>query len=84
MKRYQRKLKESEVKRTGRIPVGTDVHFKHLRNPSIAYLHRVISQTELLISTGDCHPEWGRKRIAALEKMLDSKERRFETKRMGK
>ncbi|NNE32254.1 MAG: hypothetical protein HKN40_07795 [Winogradskyella sp.] len=51
-------MKESEVKRTGHIPSGTDVHFKHLKNPSIAYLYRVIGQTEVIISSGDCHVHW--------------------------
>lgn len=78
MRNVNRKTRQSEVARTGRIPVGTDVHHSHLRNPSFGYLRRVIRQTKALISSGDCHPEWGRKRLEALQKMLDSKANRLQ------
>ena len=84
MKSLKRKTRYSEVKQTGRIPVGTDVHHRHLRNPSISYLHRVISQTEQMILSGECHADWGGKRIQALEKMLDSKEKKLEKKKNKK
>jgi hypothetical protein len=81
MQKAERQIRKSEFARTGRIPAGTDVHYRHLRNPSIAYLRRVICQTEALISSGQCHADWGRKRIEALKKMLEAKERRLEKKR---
>ena len=81
MQKEERQIRKSEVARTGRIPAGTDVHHRHLRNPSIAYLRRVIRQTETLISSGECHADWGRKRIEALQKMLEAKQRRHEKKR---
>lgn len=84
MQKAERQIRKSEVARTGRIPVGTDVHHRHLRNPSMAYLRRVIRQTEALISSGKCHADWGRKRIEALQKMLEAKERRIEKKRAVK
>jgi len=40
MRKVTRKSRQTEVARTGRIPVGTDVHHHHLRNPSIGYLVR--------------------------------------------
>jgi hypothetical protein len=81
MQKAERQVRKSEVARTGQIPVGTDVHHRHLRNPSIAYLRRVIRQTEALISSGECHADWGGKRTEALQKMLEAKERRLEKKR---
>jgi hypothetical protein len=84
MQTAERQFRKSEVARTGRIPVGTDVHHRHLRNPSIAYLRRVIRQTEALISSGECHADWGRKRTEALQKMLKAKESRLEKKRASK
>jgi hypothetical protein len=84
MQKAERRVRKTEVARTGKIPVGTDVHHRHLRNPSIAYLRRVIRQTEALISSGECHAEWGRKRTGALQKMLEAKERRLEKKRANK
>jgi hypothetical protein len=84
MQKAERRFRKTEVARTGKIPVGTDVHHRHLRNPSIAYLRRVIRQTEALISSGECHAEWGRKRTDALQKMLEVKERRLEKKRANK
>jgi hypothetical protein len=84
MEKAERRVRKSEVARTGRIPVGTDVHHRHLRNPSIAYLRRVIGQTEALISSRECHPDWGRKRIEALQMMLEVKEARLEKKRARK
>ena len=84
MRKIKRKAHNAEVERTGRIPVGSDVHHGRLRNPSIAYLHRVIRETEALITSGECAPDWGKKRIAALQKMLDAKKRRFVKKRSSK
>ena len=78
------KVRQTEVARTGRIPVGTDVHHRHLRNPSIGYLVRVIRETEALVLSGECHPEWGMKRIVALQKMLDAKEGKLQKKRASK
>ena len=37
-----------------------------------------------LISSGQCHADWGRKRIEALQTMLEVKERRLEKKRANK
>lgn len=73
MRRVERKARKEEVKRTGRIPVGSEVHHRHLRNPSFEYLDRVIRQTTALIWAGECHPAWGRKRIEALRKMREAK-----------
>jgi hypothetical protein len=84
MRKVDQKSRNTEVARTGRIPIGTDLHHHHLRNPSIGYLVRVIRKTEALISSGDCHPDWGKKRIAALQKMLEVKERKLERKRASK
>ena len=84
MRRAESKSRQTEVAQTGRIPVGTDVHHNHLRSPSIGYLVRVIRETEALISSGECHPDWGMKRIVALQKMLDAKERKLEKKRASK
>jgi hypothetical protein len=84
MRKVERKSRQTEVARTGRIPVGTDVHHHQLLNPSIAYLVRVIRQTEALISSGDCHPNWGKKRIEALQKMLEAKEKSLQKKRASK
>jgi hypothetical protein len=84
MRRVQRQARKSEVARTGKIPAGTDVHHRHLRNPNSGYLHRVIRETEALISSGACHPDWGSKRIEALQKMLEAKESAFQKKRAGK
>jgi hypothetical protein len=84
MQKAQRRVRSAEVARTGRIPGGTDLHHSHLRNPSVAYLRRVIRQTEALISSGECHADWGRKRMEALRKMLEAKESRFERKRASR
>jgi hypothetical protein len=84
MQRVERQARKSEVARTGRIPVGTDVHHHHLRNPNSGYLLRVIRETEAMISSGECHPDWGRKRIEALQKMLEAKKGRFQKKRASK
>ena len=78
------KVRQTEVARTGRIPVGTDVHHRHLRNPSIGYLVRVIRETEALISSSECHPDWGKKRIVALQKMLETKESKLQKQRASK
>jgi hypothetical protein len=84
MRKETQKSRQTEVVRTGRIPAGTDVHHNHLRNPSIGYLVRVIRDTEARISSGECHPDWGTKRIVALQKMLEAKERKLEKKRASK
>jgi hypothetical protein len=84
MQRAERQIRRSEVARTGKIPVGTDVHHRHLRNPSIGYLRRVIRETEALISSGECHADWGKKRIEGLQKMLEAKESRLQKKRASK
>ena len=84
MQKVMRKSRQTEVARTGRIPVGTDVHHQHLDNPSIEYLARVIRETKGLISSGDCHPNWGTKRILALQKMLEAKESKLQKKRATK
>ena len=84
MLKVERKSRQTEVARTGRIPVGTDVHHHHLRNPSIGYLVRVIRATEALISSGECHPGWGKKRLVALQNMLEAKEDNLQKKRASK
>ena len=84
MRKVARKSRHTAVARTGRIPVGTDVHHLRLRNPSIGYLVRVIHETKELISSGECHPDWGTKRVVALQKMLEAKEDALEKKREGK
>ncbi len=84
MRKVKRKSRQTEVAQTGRIPVGTDVHQNHLHNPSIGYLVRVIRETETLISSGECHPDWGMKRIVALQQMLDAKESKIQKKRASK
>jgi hypothetical protein len=84
MRRVEREARKSEVARTGRIPVGTEAHHHHLRNPSVSYLLRLLRETEALISSGQCHADWGRKRIEALQKMVDAKERRLLKKRASK
>jgi hypothetical protein len=84
MQKETQKSRRTEVARTGCIPAGTDVHHHHLRNPSIGYLVRVIRETEALISSGECHPDWGKKRVVALQKMLEAKERKLEKKRASK
>ena len=84
MRKVDRNARRSEVGRTGRIPVGTDLHHRDLRNPNIAYLRRVIRQTEAMISSGECHADWGRKRIEALQKMLEAKESKLQKKRVTK
>ena len=73
MRRVKRNARNEEVKRTGKIPVGSEVHHSRLRNPSFAYLDRVIRKTEALISSGECHPDWGTKRMEALRKMREAK-----------
>ena len=84
MRKVDRKARRSEVARTGRIPVGTDLHHRDLRNPNIGFLRRVIRQTEALIASGECHADWGRKRLGALQKMLQAKESRLKKKRVSK
>jgi hypothetical protein len=83
MHRVEREARELEVGRTGLIPVGTEVHHRRLRNPTIGYLLGVIRQTEALIASGACHAEWGRKRMEALRKMLEAKERKLQKKRVS-
>jgi hypothetical protein len=84
MRKATQHSRQTEVARTGRIPLGTDVHHHHLRNPSIRYLLRVIRKTEALMSSGECHQDWGTKRIAALQKMLEAKESTLQKKRASK
>ncbi len=84
MRKVKRKSRQTEVAQTGRIPVGTDVHQHHLHNPSIEYLVRVIRETEALISSGECHPDWGMKPIVSLQKILDAKESKIQKKRASK
>ena len=73
MRRVKRTAHNEEVKWTGKIPAGSEVHHSRLRNPSFEYLDRVIRKTEALISSGECHPDWGRKRIEALRKLREAK-----------
>jgi len=40
--------------------------------------------SKTVISSGQCHADWGRKRIEALQTMLEVKERRLEKKRANK
>jgi hypothetical protein len=84
VRKVRRKSPHTEVAETARIPVGTDVGHQHLRNPSFGYLRRVIRETQALISSGECHPDWGTKRVMALQKMLDAKEGKLQKKRAGK
>ena len=84
MQKVKPKSRQTEVAQTGRIPVGTDVHHHHLRNPSIGYLVRAIRETEALILSGECHPDWGKKRVEALQKMLEGKESKLQKKRASK
>jgi hypothetical protein len=84
-----RKVKRSErnaqvVRRHGLIPAHSELHHNQLRNPSIGYLLRVIRQTEALIAAGECHQVWGRKRLVALQKMLDAKRSAREKRRLSK
>jgi len=44
----------------------------------------IIRETEALISSGECHPDWGAKRIVALQKMLEAKESKLQKKRASK
>jgi hypothetical protein len=78
MRKVKRNTRNAEVKRTGKIPLGSEVHHRHLRNPSFEYLRRVIRKTKALISSGECHPDWGRKRLEALQKMLEAKKNRLQ------
>jgi hypothetical protein len=84
MGRVNRNARNSEVARTGKIPIGTEVHHSRLRNPSLGYLLQVIGQTSALIESGECHEDWGKKRIKALQKMIEIKKSRLQKKRMGK
>jgi hypothetical protein len=84
MRKVTQKSRNAEVARTWRIPVGADVHHRHLENPSIEYLARAIRDTKAQVSSGECHPDWGAKRLKALQKLLDVKERKLQKKREGK
>ena len=37
-----------------------------------------------MLAKKECHPSWGHKRAARIEKFIDQKEKRIEKKRMSK
>jgi hypothetical protein len=84
MRKVKRSVRAAALRGTGRIPAGSDVHHRHLRNPNLAYLRRVIRETEALISSGECHADWGRKRLEGLQKLLKAKELRLRWRRVSK
>ena len=84
MRKVKRRVRNAAVRGTGQIPAGSDVHHRFLRNPNIAYLRRVIRETEALVSSEECHADWGRKRLEGLQKLLHAKELRLRKRRASK
>lgn len=84
MRSVERRVRRAEVARTGKVPAGSDIHHLHLRNPRSKYLVRAIQKTLTQIDSGECHPEWGIKRLDALWAMLDSKLKRREERLVRK
>ena len=76
-----RKARQGEVARTGRIPSGSEVHTGHMRNPNMWMISAYIQSVQGQLADGTCDPAWGRKRLAALEKMRDKKFRVIEKRR---
>jgi len=77
MRRVNRKQRKEEVGKTGRIPDGTQVHFRHLRNPSLTQIRFQIRKTQSELESGTCHPTWGAKQLEALTRMLEAKQRKL-------
>ena len=63
------------VRRTGKIPPGTRVHHRHIRNLPTDSLLRYIDATRSLIAARACHEDWATKRLFALYDMLDAKQK---------
>ncbi len=82
MRNVDRKARKRGVGRTGNIPIGTQVHFSRLRNPSIAQILFQLRKTEAEMKSGACHSSWGRKQIEALQRMLDAKKKKFVQRRL--
>jgi hypothetical protein len=77
-RKLKRKIRNEEVAKTGRIPVGTQAHFGRLRNPSSALLRHLLRKTRAEITEGTCHPAWGAKQIEGLTRLLESKLNRLD------
>jgi len=73
MRKVSRKQRNEEVASTGRIPSGTQLHFRHLRNPSLAQIHLRLRKTQAELESGTCHLLWGAKQIEALTHLLQAK-----------
>ncbi len=63
------------VRQTGKIPPGTRVHHRRIRNLPTNSILDYIDATRVLIATRECHPDWATKRLFALNDMLDAKRR---------
>ena len=63
------------VRQTGRIPPGTRVHHRHIRNLPTDAIEGYIEATRRLIAAGDHHTDWATKRLFALYDMLHAKRR---------
>ncbi len=72
--------RRAEVARTGKIPFGSEVHVNHFHNLRYADLVAAYHRTEDEIKAGSCHRVWGLKRLAKLQRLIDSKVRKFEKK----
>ena len=72
----------SKPKRSGphasRFPLpGSTFHIGRARNLPLAAINAELALTRKMLEAGECHPDWGRKRLATLERMRDAKERRL-------
>jgi hypothetical protein len=43
-----------------------------------------LTQIQKTLALGKCHPSWGQKRAAAIEKFIEQKEKKIEKKRLSK
>ena len=72
----------AKAKRTGphatRFPLaGSTFHISRARNLPLAAIDEELALTRKLLASGECHADWGRKRLVALERMREAKERRL-------
>jgi len=54
-------------------------HRRHIDRAS-----RALNDVRKKLTLGNCHPSWGQKRAARIEKFIEQKEKRIDKKRMSK
>ena len=60
------------------------VRISKTKRRHVARAEAALDHVRRMLSVGNCHPSWGQKRAARIEKFIEQKQKRIHKKRMSK